>query len=384
MGSNGALRRSARKCPLPGRRHSRKHAMESQRQRAATTQRGGVAARCSIHVSPRIALGWLAIASASLWLGSSQCLAAPPHKNGFDLAQTSIAPEEILHGGPPRDGIPALDTPATVAAASAPWSDDSWVVGVEVAGEARAYPISILVWHELVNDRLGGRDILVSYCPLCGSALVFDRLVSSGAEPNRATENSSPALPPAPALAFGVSGLLYRSDMLMFDRDSESLWLQITGRAVSGPRIGQRLDLYPSRLLTWSEWRALHPTTSVLSRETGHRRDYGRSPYGDYSTSERLFFPIPRLLRDDRYPIKTRTLGMRMPDGRARAYTEPELRASGNRIEEVWEGMRVRVRRESGSGALSAEVPPGVEVLQMYWFAWMALHPESTVFRANH
>ena len=125
--------------------------------------------------------------------------------------------EEILAGGPPRDGIPALDEPKFVSAAASVWEDDEHVVGVSVGGESRAYPLAILVWHELVNDSLGGEPILVSYCPLCGTAMVFDRRV--GGRERR----------------FGVSGLLYLSDLLLYDRASESLWSQISATAVTGP-----------------------------------------------------------------------------------------------------------------------------------------------------
>ena len=142
--------------------------------------------------------------------------AAGPTRNGFVLEPASIPAEEILAGGPRRDGIPALDHPSVLRAADADWSDDEPVLGVVVAGEARAYPVAILNWHELVNDTLGGEPILVSFCPLCGTGLVFDRRVGGEVR------------------AFGVSGLLYRSDLLMFDRGSESLWSQISAEAKLG------------------------------------------------------------------------------------------------------------------------------------------------------
>ena len=205
--------------------------------------------------------------------------------------------DEILRGGPPRDGIPALDSPATVGAGSAPWRDDEMVVGVELPGGARAYPLAILVWHELINDAVGGRPILVSYCPLCGTAMVFDRRVD-GAERH-----------------FGVSGLVYRSDLLMFDRETESLWSQISAESVTGPSLTQRLTLLRSKLRPWGEWKRAHPETTVLSAETGHRLPYGYSPYGGYDTSKRLLFPAPA---DPRYHPKMRTVGLRLPDGTAR------------------------------------------------------------------
>ena len=141
----------------------------------------------------------LVLAIASPW---SATPAAARRLNGFQIDPASVPTGEFERGGPPRDGIPALADPERLAAADSPWLDSDWVVGVEIGGEARAYPVAILVWHELVNDELGGRPIVVSYCPLCGTALVFEREVAGRVR------------------LFGVSGLLYRSDLLMFDRQS--------------------------------------------------------------------------------------------------------------------------------------------------------------------
>ena len=216
------------------------------------------------------------LAAVALLLPATPGVAAPVERNGFVLEPASVAVAEILAGGPLRDGIPALDEPANVPASAAPWDDEDLVIGLEVEGEARAYPLAILVWHELVNDRLGGRPVLVSYCPLCGTGIVFDRRIAG-------RERS-----------FGVSGLLYRSDLLLYDRETESLWSQISAEAVTGPSRGQRLTLVRSRMLPWGTWRRRHPATTVLSRQTGHQRRYGSSPYGDYARSERLVFPALR------------------------------------------------------------------------------------------
>lgn len=147
-------------------------------------------------------LAWLVF----LMLGASAGALPPGTKlNGFSLERATIPIEDILQGGPPRDGIPALTDPRVIAAEAAPWPDEARVIGVEIDGAARAYPLAILNWHELVNDSLGGTPILVSYCPRCGTGMVFDREVAGTSR------------------QFGVSGLLYRSDMLLFDRESESL-----------------------------------------------------------------------------------------------------------------------------------------------------------------
>jgi hypothetical protein len=288
--------------------------------------------------------------------------------NGFDLSNTTIPIDEILSGGPPRDGIPALRSPRFVDAASAPWSDEEVVVGFALAGEARAYPLAILVWHELINDRVADVPILVSYCPLCGSAMVFDR------RPPRAGGGRGPAL------LFGVSGLLYHSDLLMFDRDTDTLWSQIAGRAVAGPMTGGRLDILRARIEPWGRWRVRHPATRVLSRETGVERPYGRTPYPDYSRSSKLFFPAPL---DRRYHPKMRTVGLRTPSGMSRAYPLEEVERAGSTVSDVFAGSDIVVRWDATAQSFEVEAPAEMEIIESYWFAWMAFHPDSGVYRAE-
>ena len=280
-------------------------------------------------------------------------------RNGFALEPASVPVSEILAGGPPRDGIPSLDHPPAVAAVGAPWDDDAIVLGVVSGAETRAYPVAILAWHELVNDTLGGRPILVSYCPLCGTGLVFDRRIDGAAR------------------SFGVSGLLYRSDLLMFDRESESLWSQISAEAVTGASLGRRLEIVRSSMQRLGAWRRAHPATTVLSRETGYRRDYSRIPYGDYATSERLMFPVAL---DRRYHPKMPTLGLRRPGGAARAYPALELVRAGGAVAERFEGEAVRVAYDAEQQVFQVEAPDALEVVEGYWFAWAAFHPETTVF----
>ena len=287
--------------------------------------------------------------------------AGEPERNGFRLAPASVPVEKILPGGPPRDGIPALDDPERVPAAEAPWDDDEMVVGVALDGAAAAYPIAILVWHELVNDTLAGRPILVSYCPLCGTAMVFDRKV--GGRERR----------------FGVSGLLYQSDLLLYDHETESLWSQISSEAVTGPALGTRLPLLRARLVPWSAWKQEHPETTVMSRKTGHARPYGRSPYGDYATSSDLYFPVDL---DRRFHPKTPTLGLRLPGGEARAYPASELAKVGGAVREHFAGRPVRVAYDAEAQVFAFEAPDDVEVVEGFWFAWMAFHPKSSVFLA--
>lgn len=186
---------------------------------------------------------------------SGQCASAR-QLNGFDVSNATIPVEEIRSGGPPRDGIPSIDHPKIEPAPEVNFlRDDDIVIGVEHKGEARAYPLRILVWHEIVNDVIADKPVTVTYCPLCGTAMVFDATVDGRQR------------------SFGVSGLLFNSDVLMYDRETNSLWSQLGMRAVSGPAVGKTLTWLPSERLTWKAWRTAHPNGEVLSPDTGHRRN---------------------------------------------------------------------------------------------------------------
>ena len=268
--------------------------------------------------------------------------------NGFELSRASIAREEIVPGGPPRDGIPALLKPRFVPAGRATFlADNDLVIGVVRGDQARAYPIRILNWHEVVNDSLKGRDILVTYCPLTGSAMVFER----------------------PGRAFGVSGLLYRSNLLMYDHQSESLWSQLAMKAVAGSAAGRRLVWLPSRQTTWRAWRRQHPGTWVLSTDTGYDRDYTKNPYADYEQDERVLFPVPMFNRA--LPAKARVAGLFI-EGRPVAFPVDWL------PEEWTDGAR-RLRRDATAPSVIATREDGEEVpvVTAFWFAWQAFYPET-------
>jgi hypothetical protein len=287
--------------------------------------------------------------------------AEAPVRNGFRLESGRIDVAEIRAGGPPRDGVPALDAPAAVPASEAAWDDDEVVIGVALGGEARAYPLAILVWHELANDVLGGVPLLVSSCPLCGTGIAFER--RAGKE----------------VRSFGVSGLLYRSALLLYDRETESLWSQISAEAVTGPAQGQRLAQLPSRMLPWKLWRERHPDTTVLSPDTGHRRDYASWPYGDYAQSPELLYPVEF---DPRYHPKSPTLGLRAAGGAARAYPAEEIVRAGGRVEERFGGGPVAVAYDPEQQLFDFTLPEGVEAIEGFWFAWSAFHPDTSVFEA--
>jgi hypothetical protein len=173
---------------------------------------------------------------------------------------------EIQSGGPPRDGIPSIDEPKFISPdEAAQWlADNEPVVALEINGDARAYPLQILTWHEIVNDVVGDLPVIVTFCPLCNSAIAFDRTLSGE------------------VYEFGTSGLLRNSDLIMYDRTTESLWQQFTGEAIVGELVGQELTFLPSSMVGFADFRAAHPEGVVLSRDTGFSRAYGRNPYAGY------------------------------------------------------------------------------------------------------
>ncbi|MGH9245187.1 MAG: DUF3179 domain-containing protein [Acidimicrobiales bacterium] len=181
--------------------------------------------------------------------------------------------DEIVSGGPPPDGIPAIDEPRFVRPeAVTSLGEREPVIAFELDGDARAYPLEVLMWHEIANDTVAGVPVAVTYCPLCNTAVVYDRRLGDR------------------VLDFGTSGKLYHSALVMYDRQTESLWAHFTAQALAGVLAGQRLDTYPASIVSWSSWRDAHPDGLVLSRETGHSRDYGRNPYVGYDDVDRQPF----------------------------------------------------------------------------------------------
>ena len=187
--------------------------------------------------------------------------------------------EEITWGGVSKDGIPSLDNPSLVAGKDANYLlGDDLVFGVEISGDIRAYPLRIMGWHEMFNEVIGGVPVALAYCTLCGSGILFETKTAGRRKP----------------LVFGSSGFLYRSNKLMFDRETHSLWNQFTGKPVVGPLVGSNITLKqrPVVITEWQSWKSAHPNTKVLDVRTGHRRNYGSGVvYNDYFSSPDLMFP---------------------------------------------------------------------------------------------
>jgi Protein of unknown function (DUF3179) len=290
------------------------------------------------------------------------------------------------------------------------------VLALELGGEERAYPVQILIWHEIVNDTVGGTPVAVTYCPLCNSALAFDRRAAGR------------------VLDFGTSGMLYNSDLVMYDRQTRSLWPQIEGRAVAGVLTGTTLTPYVVSTVSWGEWRAAHPDDWVLSRDTGHPRDYGRNPYTGYDQPTGAPFALDRDA-DPRLPPKTRVVGLGAGDhavavtlarvaaervlevtpdrkpvvlfarpglasaldtadiasGRQVAATaafDPlvdgrrlSFRPDGDRFVDADTGSQWNLLGEATKGPLHGRQLTPVQHVDTFWFAWAAFQPDTRLIK---
>ncbi len=254
-------------------------------------------------------------------------------------APLTIDPREVMWGGVRVDGIPPLESPAQLfPEQAADWLNDSdEVIGIEINGDARAYPIRIIAWHEMVNDTIGGVPVSLAYCTLCGSAILYHGRV--GAEVYR----------------FGTSGLLYRSNKLMYDRTTRTLWNQFSGKPAWGSLVGQgiRLEILPVVLTTWGDWHARHPDSTVLSLDTGFARDYGPGvAYAEYNSSPNTWFNVP--IRDERLAAKDHVYVVRVEESLT-AYPTAVL-ASRTLVEDEVGGLAiVVVATANGKGGRSYE-----------------------------
>lgn len=286
--------------------------------------------------------------------------------NGFDLSDSLVPADQIHLGGPPRDGIPAIDNPRFIAADKAAFlQPGDRVLGITYGGQSKAYPVKILNWHEVVNDRFGDQAVALTYCPLCGTGVAF--ATGSGGQERH----------------FGVSGLLYNSDVLLYDRKTESLWSQLMAQAISGPLKGERLQMVAMEHMTWQGWSARYPDTLVLSTDTGFDRDYEQSPYAGYADEADLYFPVNA--RSRRYHPKERVLGVEL-NGQFKAYPYVELaQMSSGEVAEQLAGQKITVHFDAESQSARAFDESGrlLPAVSSFWFAWYAFHPETAVFQAK-
>lgn len=285
-----------------------------------------------------------------------------PVINGFSLNDLRIPLAEIRRGGPPRDGIPSIDNPHFLKGNEASFmQDEDFIIGIKVGGIFRAYPVYILDLHEIVNDKIGKQSFAITYCPLCNSATAFERMID-GKE-----------------TTFGVSGLLYNSDVLLYDRKSESLWSQIIGESVSGPMSGESLIAMPVIMTTWRDWLQQYPETTVMTEKTGHNRRYDRNAYAGYRSSPDLMFPVAK--KNGKVANKEWIIGIEIK-GETKAYPFSELSKHPSPIEDVVNGVRIQIlyNTENKSAKITDKNGNLLPALTMYWFAWYAFHPETKIF----
>lgn len=315
--------------------------------------------------------------------------------------------EEVAIGCSYRDCIPPIEQPNFVSAAqTGEWLEPrERVVGLSHHGAIKAYPLKVLNYHEVVDDTAGETPILLSYCPLCGSALAFRR-VHNGQ-----------------TLTFGVSGLLHHSNLVLYDRETESFWDQITGEAIAGPLVGGRLEPIPVDIVPWSAWKRAYPDTLVLSLDTGYDRPYDQYPYGDYRTSNSVYFNTD--FQDSRLHPKDRVIGVALND-RAKAYPQAVLDKHDNRnvIHDILgdtpilvvqepasrevhvfkrrvDGRELTFRvasgalvdRETGSrwtfdgrargGTFQGRQLEELAATPVFWFAWATYHPGTALYASQ-
>lgn len=266
-----------------------------------------------------------------------------------------------------KDNIPSIDDPRFVSPASASdWlGDEELGLAVEFKGVRRFYPFQILVWHEIVNDTVAGQRLLVTYCPLCLSGIVFDPLV-------RGTR-----------VEFGTSGKLWNSNLVMYDRKTNSLWSQVLGEAIVGEMTGTKLKVLPSDIMRFGAWKNTYPDGEVLSRETGEQRAYGVDPYGNYYTSPGVLFPIAK--EDTRLPEKELVLGI-VVGGQAKAYSTAAIKQKGE-VTDVFAGLTIVARYEADADVVRLYTKKSTSALKRlnpiasFWFSWAAAYPNTAVYK---
>ena len=288
-----------------------------------------------------------------------------------DFGKSSISLEDVRSGGPPRDGIPSIDNPQfKPAGAITDIGPKEPVISVELNGTVRAYPIRVMMWHEIVNDRIGDLPIAVTYCPLCNASLVFDRRVN-GRE-----------------LTFGTSGLLRHSDMVMYDRQTDSLWQQYTGEAIVGEFTGTKLEPLASRLESFEKFQSRHAGGKVLIPNNPKARRYGRNPYVDYDSARAPFLymgrydeGIPPLARvvaigDQAWPLKDiRKNGPVHVDGMVIAWSKGQNSALDR--------STIRYGRDVGNITVTKNGEDVVHHLP-FAFAFKAFNPEGVIHRVKN
>lgn len=317
------------------------------------------------------------LAAATVWSGCQSLTSrqSPKPAPGPDDAEKGIEvtpegvrylvdPDKLTSGGPPKDGIPSIDKPkyVTVKEADAWIQDNELILAIQHKGITRVYPLQIMVWHEIVNDVIGGDPMLITYCPLCGSGIAFERKIN-GEE-----------------VEFGVSGKLYNSNLVMYDRKTDSYWTQIDGEAIIGELTGEKLKAVSIDTVVWRDWKEAASDSEVLSQDTGFNRSYGRDPYGSYYEDSFIFFPLEN--EDDRIHPKTVIFGIEV-NGVYKAYREDDLKEK-DVIEDEIDGRKIKVERSEAGVVTITDVAADEEIVKErdFWFAWYAFHPDTDLYQS--
>jgi hypothetical protein len=308
-------------------------------------------------------------------VGLGEASPPPPDATQWetDFSKHLVPLEEFQSGGPPKDGIPAIDAPRYTRASEVDFLEDREpVIELMVDGESRAYPLQILTWHEIVNTSLGDTPVAVTFCPLCNTAIVFDRRVDGK------------------VLDFGTTGKLRDSDLVMYDRQTESWWQQFGGEALVGELAGKELRQLPARMVSWREFRSMHASALVLNRDTGFGRDYGTNPYAGYDDVASPPIFAARNEDDDRLPPKERVVYVEVGN---QAFAVPfptlvdkrtiEVEAEEGRLVVRWrsgvasalDSGAIAEGRDVGSASVLLDGEP-VPFSEPFWFAVAAFRPD--------
>jgi len=280
----------------------------------------------------------------------------------------SIPFEELLAGGPPKDGIPPIDNPKFISIEEAnQWLGDTEPgVAFSRGNTQRFYPYKILVWHEIVNDIVEGERVLITYCPLCFTGFVLDPIVQGE------------------RVEFGTSGRLWKSNLVMYDRKTDSLWPQILAEAVVGEMTGTKLPILPSDQVRYGEWKKAHPDGQILSQDTGAFRDYNRNPYGGYSNVSNLSLQLVNPT-DTRLPNDAFVFGITINE-KAKAYSTEAVKAKGE-VEDVFEGEQIILRHDPDLDVVRMfkKLEDGSEKrinpISGFWFSWSVAHPDTELYK---
>jgi len=277
-------------------------------------------------------------------------------------ADSDVAFDSIMQACPARDCIPSIDQPVYVPTGEVGYlRDDDLVMTLTHNGITRAYPTRILDHHEIVNDMFGSDPVAITYCPLCGSGLAFDRRQDGQ------------------VLDFGVSSLLHNSDLIMYDRQTESLWQQITGEAFAGKSRGAQLKTLPLSMITWNDWRQQYPDASVLTVEGIQTERYQKDAYGDYAESEKLYMPVSAT--DARLHPKKVIFGLETGD-QAIAIDSEWLEKERHWSNE-FDGKQLRVALDKNGEITASLDGKPVTVHRMFWFAWYSFHTNTALIDGN-